>query len=179
MTMHEAIGLNALGANALDVQVLDAAGVRSVIEAAYPKPEDVFLRAKWAGELSLSLSALSKSYGRESAAHISRIQSEGLVSDEYEVRSVMRPYSWVDKELLRQMDAEVFASVVHVKQAFAEDVIGRAELYRQVAAQLGDGVREHEVVGVVELKDVMGAAKAERYIRDGEKFVRFEVVERG
>jgi len=144
--------------------------------AAYPVPEETFARAKWMGEAAYACNVLAKRYRKEEAALTLAIRTEGLMSGEYELKELTRPYSRVNVDLLKRERPDVFAEAVHVKQAFAEKTLGRRRLYDLVYDAIGDAVAEHEVVTVTDVKALLPDSEAALYIMEGDEFVRYSVV---
>jgi len=144
--------------------------------AAYPVPEETFARAKWMGEAAYACNVLAKRYRKEEAALTLAIRTEGLMSGEYALKELTRPYSRVNVDLLKRERPDVFAEAVHVKQAFAEKTLGRRRLYDLVYDAIGDAVAEHEVVTVTDVKALLPDSEAALYIMEGDEFVRYSVV---
>ena len=148
----------------------------AAVFAAYPVPEETFARAKWMGEAADACQVLSKRYRKEEAALTLAIRTEGLMSAEYELKELTRPYSRVNVELLKRERPDVFEEAVHVKQAFAEKTLGRRRLYDLVYDAIGEAVAEHEVVTVTDVRALLPDAEAALYIAEGDEFVRYAVV---
>ena len=157
---------------------MNADEFEAAVFAAYPVSEEVFARAMWMGEAADACGVLSKRYRRIESSLTQRIRTEGLTSDEYELKELTRPFSRVNVSLLKAERPDVFSAAVHVKQAFAEKVLGRRRLYDLVAEVLGDEISQHEVVTVTDVKSLLPDSAAALYVEDFDEFVRFAVVER-
>ena len=147
----------------------------AAVTAAYPIPEEVFAKALWMGEAADACKILERQYRKEEAALTLDIRTEGLTSDEYELKELTRPYSRVNVELLKAERPDIFEEAVHVKQAFAEKTLGRRTLYDLVYDVIGEAISAHEVVTVTDIKALLPDAEAALYVVDGDEFVRYAV----
>ena len=143
--------------------------------AAYPIPEEVFAKALWMGEAADACKSLERQYRKEEAALTLSIRTNGLTSEEYELKELTRPYSRVNVELLKAERPDIFEEAVHVKQAFAEKTLGRRTLYDLVYDVIGEAISAHEVVTVTDIKALLPDAEAALYVVDGDEFVRYAV----
>ena len=143
--------------------------------AAYPIPEEVFAKALWMGEAADACKSLERQYRKEEAALTLSIRTNGLTSDEYELKELTRPYSRVNVSLLKAERPDIFEEAVHVKQAFAEKTLGRRTLYDLVYDVIGEAISAHEVVTVTDIKALLPDAEAALYVVDGDEFVRYAV----
>ena len=103
------------------------------------------------------------------------IRTNGLTSDEYELKELTRPYSRVNVSLLKAERPDIFEEAVHVKQAFAEKTLGRRTLYDLVYDVIGEAISAHEVVTVTDIKALLPDAEVALYVVDGDEFVRYAV----
>lgn len=155
---------------------MNADEFEAAVFAAYPVSDEVFERAMWMGEAADACGVLSKRYRRCESSLTQRIRTDGLTSDEYELKELTRPFSRVNIPLLKAERPDVFEEAVHVKQAFAEKVLGRRRLYDLVADVLGAEVSKHEVVTVTDIRSLLPDAEAALYVVEGDEFVRYAVV---
>lgn len=154
---------------------MNAEEVSTAVTAVYPVPDETFAKALWMGEAADACKILERQYRKVEAALTLAIRTEGLTSEEYELKELTRPYSRVNVELLKAERPDIFSEAVHVKQAFAEKTLGRRTLYDLVYEVIGEDITTHEVVTVTDVRALLSDAEAALYIVDGDEFVRYAV----
>jgi|LSQX01.1.fsa_nt_gb hypothetical protein len=150
--------------------ICDAAGIREVLETAFPLPEDPFARAWHLEKTAAAAGKLVKDYTAESKEIAAELYAAGATSPDYEVEVPVKIETKVDISKLKTELPDVVSGLLYVNGPNAVKLIGERRLYELAIEIAGEKrVALVEQVRIEELRRALLTEEQGRYISDEEK----------
>ena len=149
--------------------ICDSAGIREVLEAAFPLPDDPFARAWHLEKTAAVVGKLAKVYSAESARIAADLYASGMTSPDYEVDVPVKIETTVDIPKLKEELPDVVSGLLYVNGPNAVKLIGERRLYELAIEIAGEKrVALVEQIRVDELRRALLAEEQGRFISDEE-----------
>jgi len=150
--------------------ICDSVGIREVLEAAFPMPEDPFSRAWHLEKTAAVIGKLAKVYAAESARIAAELYAGGMTSPDYEVDIPVKIETTVDISKLKDELPQVAAGLLYVSGPNAVKLIGERRLYELALEIAGEPrVALVEQLRIDELRRALLVEEQGRYVSDEEK----------
>jgi len=131
--------------------ICDAAGIREMLETAFPVPMDEYEDAFYCQQMAGSLNNLVKEYKRRFNETVDEIKAGGILSEEFVLVMEESAKKEVDIPALRKGLPDLFQEVVHVTTTDAAKLLSNRFIYEAVKKLIGDRITNYEAVNVDDL----------------------------
>lgn len=154
--------------------ICDAAGIRGVLEAAFPHPTEEYADAYFCQEMTAALESAAKEYKVRFLETVDEIRAGGLLSEEFVLRREEKTNKTVNVPLLREELPELFAELAFVSAANASKLLSKKFIYDATKKLIKDRITKYEEVNVKDLEARLPEPEYSRYVSDkliSEKYV--------
>ena len=154
--------------------ICDSAGIRDVLEAAFPHPAEEYADAYFCQEMTAALESAAKEYKVRFLETVDEIRAGGLESAEFVLRLEEKKNKTVNVPLLREELPELFAELAFVSAANASKLLSKKFIYDATKKLIKDRITKYEEVNVKDLEARLPEPEYSRYVSDkliSEKYV--------
>ena len=154
--------------------ICDSAGIRDVLEAAFPHPAEEYADAYFCQEMTAALESAAKEYKVRFLETVDEIRAGGLESAEFVLRREEKRNKSVNVPLLREELPELFAELAFVSAANASKLLSKKFIYDATKKLIKDRITKYEEVNVKDLEARLPEPEYSRYVSDkliSEKYV--------
>ena len=154
--------------------ICDSAGIRDVLEAAFPHPAEEYADAYFCQEMTAALESAAKEYKIRFLETVDEIRAGGLESAEFVLRREEKRNKSVNVPLLREELPELFAELAFVSAANASKLLSKKFIYDATKKLIKDRITKYEEVNVKDLEARLPEPEYSRYVSDkliSEKYV--------
>lgn len=146
--------------------ICDSAGIRDVLEAAFPHPAEEYADAYFCQEMTAALEAAAKEYKVRFLETVDEIRAGGLESAEFVLRREEKRNKSVNVPLLREELPELFAELAFVSAANASKLLSKKFIYDATKKLIKDRITKYEEVNVKDLEARLPEPEYSRYVTD-------------
>ena len=150
--------------------IFNADGIREILEAAFPSPEEPFERAWHLQKTAAAAEKLAAAYTAESKEIAAELYAAGMTSPDFEVDVPTKIQATVDISKLKDELPQLASGLLYVNGPNAVKLIGERRLYELAIEIAGESrVALVEQIRVEELRRALLVEEQGLFISDEEK----------